>query len=474
MDLAMVKQEQGETLRKYMWRFFDKRATVVDVTDKEVIDLFQDGLYHHRTFEDFGHRRPSSITKLKDMITSWADEEDKVNAKYDAIRGKSKQNAGGSYNNNRDQGGRSNNYSGPNRKRKPDNTVAAIQRPAKDNPKKTSGSFKDLLKEKCQWHLEGNHTTEQCYQLRRALKDTPEPQHPHDKKGNKKADEGNGDFQEPDKTVNVLFGGLPTKRSQKATRREVLNIEPAVPTPLRWSEVPISFSRADQWTSFSEPGHFPLVLKPVVAGSRLNKVLIDGGSGLNVLFTKTLKKMKLDITHMLTKSTSPFYGIVLGNAAIPLGSVVLPVTFGETRENYSTEHIKFEVVDFETSYHAILGRTAIAKFMALPHYTYLVLKMPSSAGVLSLQGDLKISFDFDTEVVELAATNQVPNAMMEIYDASKKLAPSELDIPEKSDKGNKPQPSEEVQVKAIDLGTGDSSKTTMIGRALTRNRKTRS
>jgi hypothetical protein len=51
MDLAMVKQEQGETLRKYMWRFFDKRATVVDVTDKEVIDLFQDGLYHRRTFE---------------------------------------------------------------------------------------------------------------------------------------------------------------------------------------------------------------------------------------------------------------------------------------------------------------------------------------------------------------------------------------------------------------------------------------
>jgi hypothetical protein len=51
MDLAMVKQEQGETLFKYMRRFFDKRATVVDVTDKEVIDLFQDGLYHCRTFK---------------------------------------------------------------------------------------------------------------------------------------------------------------------------------------------------------------------------------------------------------------------------------------------------------------------------------------------------------------------------------------------------------------------------------------
>jgi hypothetical protein len=148
------------------------------------------------------------------MITSWADEEDKANAKYDVIRGKSKNNPGGSNNNTRDQGGRNNNnYSGANRKRKPDNTVAAIQRSAKDNSKKTSGGFRDLLKEKCLWHLEGNHTTEQCYQLRRALKDTPDPQPPHDKKGKKKADEDNCDFQEPDKTVNVLFGGLPTRQS---------------------------------------------------------------------------------------------------------------------------------------------------------------------------------------------------------------------------------------------------------------------
>jgi hypothetical protein len=291
MDLAMVKQEQGETLRKYMRRFFDKRTTVVDVTDKEVIDLFEDGLYHRRTFEDFGRRRPRSITHLKDMITSWADEEDKANAKYDAISGKNRQNTGGGSSNNGNQGGRNNNnWSGPNRKRKLDNTVAAIQRPAKENPKKTSGGFKDLLKEKCPWHLDGNHTTEQCYQLRRALKDTPEPPHPHDKKGKKKNDKGNGDFQEPDKTVNVLFGALPSRQEQKATRREVMSIEPAVSTPLRSSEVPITFSHADQWTSFSEPGRFPLVLKPVVTGSRLNKVLIDGGSGLNVLFTKTLKK----------------------------------------------------------------------------------------------------------------------------------------------------------------------------------------
>jgi hypothetical protein len=74
-----------------------------------------------------------------------------------------------------------------------------------------------LLKEKCLWNLDGNQTTDQFYQLWRALKDIPEPRPPHDKKGKKKVDEGNSNLQEPDKTVNVLFGGLPTKWSQKLT-----------------------------------------------------------------------------------------------------------------------------------------------------------------------------------------------------------------------------------------------------------------
>jgi hypothetical protein len=113
--------------------------------------------------------------------------------------------------------------------------------------------------------------------------------------------------------------------------------------------------------------------------------------------------------------------------------VVLPVTFGESRDNYRTEYIKFEVTDFETSYHAILGQTGHRQVHGSAPLTYLVLKMPSPAGVLSLQGDLKISHDCDTEAVDIASTNQVPNTMMEVYAALKKLATSELDIPEKSD-----------------------------------------
>jgi hypothetical protein len=169
-----------------------------------------------------------------------------------------------------------------------------------------------------------------------------------------------------------------------------MSVEPAAPRPLRWSEVPISFSRDDQWTSFSEPGKLPL--DPEVAEVRLTKVLINGGSGLNLIFASTLRKMGLDFTDLLVLSKSPFYGIVPGNAVHPLGTVVLPVTFG-MRENYRTEFIKFKVANFESTYHAILGRQALAKFMAITHYVYLLLKMPGQSGVLTLRGDLKKSYD---------------------------------------------------------------------------------
>src|SRR5688500_13448563 len=91
---------------------------------------------------------------------------------------------------------------------------------------------------------------------------------------------------------------------------------------------------------------------PVVTGSKLTKDLIDGGSRLNVISAKTLRKMCLDVTEMLSPTDSPFYGIVLGNVVVPLGQVVLLVTFG-SKEHYRTEYIRFEVADFEISYHAI-------------------------------------------------------------------------------------------------------------------------
>ena len=70
--------------------------------------------------------------------------------------------------------------------------------------------------------------------------------------------------------------------------------------------------------------------------------------------------------------------------------------------NYRVEHINFYVANFNTTYHAILGRPALAKFMAIPHYTYLVMKMPLSVGVLALWANLSIAYAYETESLALA------------------------------------------------------------------------
>ena len=93
--------------------------------------------------------------------------------------------------------------------------------------------------------------------------------------------------------------------------------------------------------------------------------------------------------------------MVPSRASRPLGEITLPVQFG-TATNYRVEHINFYVADFDTAYYAILGRPALAKFMAIPHYAYLVLKMPSPAGVLTLWANLSIAYAYETESLALA------------------------------------------------------------------------
>jgi hypothetical protein len=94
--------------------------------------------------------------------------------------------------------------------------------------------------------------------------------------------------------------------------------------------------------------------------------------------------MEFDINKM-TACDEPFYGVVPGKAAYPIGRVCLLVTFG-TEENFRTEYLTFGLVDFRSSYHAIFGRPMLAKFMAIPHHTYLVMKMSAPNGILSVLG----------------------------------------------------------------------------------------
>jgi hypothetical protein len=191
----------------------------------------------------------------------------------------------------------------------------------------------------------------------------------------------------------------------------------------------------------------------------VTKISIDGSAGLNIIFLETLKKMGLDFAGLITLIGVPFYGIVPSKAAIPLEQITLPIIFG-TPTNYRTEFIQFEVVDFETSYHAILGRPVLAKFMAIPHYPYLLLKMLGPHGILSLRDDLKHAFDCDIQAIQIAAKVQAADGREEITTVAVRMNPEELEIPTK-----KPcilASPKEADVKKINLGTGDPEKTATI------------
>ena len=87
----------------------------------------------------------------------------------------------------------------------------------------------------------------------------------------------------------------------------------------------------------------------------------------------------------------PFHSIVLGKRTWPLGRIDLPVCFG-TPSNYRKEVLTFKVVGFRETYHAILGWPCYAKFMVVPNYTYLKLKMPGPKGVIIVKGSFKQAY----------------------------------------------------------------------------------
>jgi hypothetical protein len=119
----------------------------------------------------------------------------------------------------------------------------------------------------------------------------------------------------------------------------------------------------------------------------VKKVLVDGGSSINVTFPRTLQGLGVHLKE-LHESDTPFFGIVPTEGEYPLGHIYMPVTFG-TPENYRTEFLRFEVANFDCGYNAIIGRPGLAKFMAISHYTYMILKMPGPQGIITVRADFQ-------------------------------------------------------------------------------------
>ena len=125
-----------------------------------------------------------------------------------------------------------------------------------------------------------------------------------------------------------------------------------------------------------------MVLDPIIVGFHLTRVLMDDGSSLNLLYQDTVRIMGIDPSRIKPTKTT-FKGVIPGVEAYCMGSITLEVVFGSL-DNFRSEELIFGIAPFRSGYHALLGRTAFARFNAVPHYAYLKPKMPGPRGVITV------------------------------------------------------------------------------------------
>src|SRR5438105_1491207 len=159
-------------------------------------------------------------------------------------------------------------------KRKGDNLVVTAKRSRSPRPPRMD-DFAKVMESTCPFHPKGKHSEKDCY----SLKDYVEKQDGPDKNSGTQA--GGPVFPNPEHQLNMIYRGsdaYESKQKQKLTARKINAVIPAPPKYLKWSEAPITFDRSDHPDSIPHPGHYPLVLDPIVRTVKLKRVLIDGGS----------------------------------------------------------------------------------------------------------------------------------------------------------------------------------------------------
>jgi hypothetical protein len=246
-----------------------------------------------------------------------------------------------------------------------------------------------------------------------------------------------------------MYGGsseLVSRRDVKTLRREVLSVKPGTPKAVphqRWKSTTSGEAGA---------GVLPLVTAPTIANVRLHHVLIDGGAGLSVISCAAFKHLQIPESKL---APSRPFSEVGPNPVYPVGAISLPVTFG-TEVNFRTENVQFKVAEVNLPFNAIIGRLALYRIMAIAYYGYLVLKMSSPAGVLTMQSDWTAAV-MAVEKLHALAAGLAPAAGAEGSDPSSSRAKAPTKAPKVC-----PSNMDDVPVKTIQVGA-EASQTTRIG-----------
>jgi hypothetical protein len=188
-----------------------------------------------------------------------------------------------------------------------------------------------MLKESCPYHRGPvKHTLEECDMLRCYFnKAGPPAEDDKDPGNNKKGGDKEEELPEVHNCFMIYDGQVAntSARHRKQERREVCSVKVAMPVYLDWSDKPITFDQGDHPDYVPSPGRYTLVVDPIIGNIRLSKVLMDGGSSLNIIYAETLELLGVDRSE-IRAGVAPFHGIAPGKRILPLGQIDLPVCFG--------------------------------------------------------------------------------------------------------------------------------------------------
>jgi hypothetical protein len=459
-DLRSCRQQPGESLREYIRRFSKQRTELPNITDSDVIGAFLAGTTCRDLVSKLGPKTPTKASELMDIATKFASGQEAV----EAIFRKDKQPQGIL----KEDAPEASAQRGTKKKAK---KKAQAKRDAADadrvvavehrNPRKPPGgvnTFDKMLKESFPYHRGPvKHTLEECDMLRRYfIKARPSAEGGKDQGNNKKGGDKEEEFLEV-RDCFMIYGGQvanASARHRKQERREVCSVKVAASVYLDWSDKPITFDQGDHPDCVPSPGRYPLVVDPVIGNARLTKVLMDRGSSLNIIYAETLGLLGIDLS-MIRAGAAPFHGIIPGKHVLPLGQLDLPVCFG-TPSNFRRETLTFKVVGFRGTYHAVLGRPCYAKFMVVPNYTYLKLKMSGPKGIITVRSTYRHAYVCDVECVEYTEAIADSEALIADLDCLAKEAP------DAKRRGGNFKPAEAVKTVALDP-SNDACKHVRVG-----------
>ncbi|KAH9688200.1 Ribonuclease H [Citrus sinensis] len=256
----------------------------------------------------------------------------------------------------------------------------------------------------CKFHGTHGHTTAECRDLKTQVEDLVRNRYLDEfidgtfpmEATTGEGEQGGRNLRREQPAVRMIAGG-PTlagdsNRSRKnyaryaMTSKEVLFSTPAAKRA-RVRQVPIMWTDEDE-EGILYPHEDALVIKATVASKEFDRILIDTGSSVDVLFKSTLEEMgiadrKLEYTNTSLKG----FG---GGKLVPLGVVELPITI-ESSPTERTMILDFVVVDEESPYQMILGRPFLRMSKAVLSNHYLALKYRVNGVVGVVRGDQRIA-----------------------------------------------------------------------------------